>query len=124
MVEEQKDCKIPSRLLPKCPVCGRPMEMNLRADDKFVQDDGWYEHAEMYQEFVEKMRNKKTVLIEVGVGYNTPSIIKFPFEQMTFRNKDTNLIRINTDYPICRDEIMDKCVVFGENAKQVIKNLK
>lgn len=124
MVQEQKDCKIPSSLIPKCPVCGRTMEMNLRADDKFVQDDGWYLHARKYQEFVDKAKKKKLVLIEIGVGYNTPVIIKYPFERMTYQNKNTYLIRINKDYPICSDEIENKAVMFNESVDRVINDLK
>ena len=75
MYNSQKDGKIPSELIPKCPICGRNMEMNLRADDRFVQDSGWYEHARLYQEFIDKIKGKKVVLLEIGVGYNTPSII-------------------------------------------------
>lgn len=124
MVKEQKNCKIPSELIPKCPVCGRPMEMNLRADDDFVQDKGWYEHAELYQEFLDKTKNKKLLLIEIGVGYNTPGIIKFPFERMTFLNKNTHLVRINKGYPICPEEIKNKTVLFDEDVAEILLNLQ
>ena len=110
MVESQKDMKIPSSLIPKCPVCGKSMEMNLRADDKFVQDEGWYAHAQAYNDFIDKTKGRKVVLIEIGVGYNTPSIIKYPFERMAYFNKSTHLIRINKDYAVCSDEIRDKTI--------------
>lgn len=124
MVKEQKDMKIPTSLIPKCPVCGRPMEMNLRADDRFVQDDGWYEHTKLYREFLEKSQNKNLVLVEIGVGYNTPAIIKYPFERMTLLNKKTTLIRINKDYAICEKEIKDRTVLFDEDVKLIISNLE
>ena len=124
MVKEQKDMKIPTSLIPKCPVCGRPMEMNLRADDRFVQDDGWYEYAKLYREFLEKSQNKNLVLVEIGVGYNTPAIIKYPFERMTLLNKKTTLIRINKDYAICEKEIKDRTVLFDEDVKLIISNLE
>ena len=123
MVKDQKDMKIPSNLIPKCPVCGRTMEMNLRADDRFVQDEGWYKHAELYQEFVEKAQNKKLVLIEIGIGYNTPAIIKFPFEKMTYKNKNTNLIRINKDWAICPEQICKKTILFDEDIKTILTDL-
>lgn len=123
MVKEQKDCKIPTNLIPKCPVCGRTMEMNLRADDKFVQDEGWYKHAKIYQDFVEMSKWKKLVLIEIGVGYNTPAIIKYPFEQMVYQNESAHLIRINKDYPICSREIIKKSVMFDENTAKIINDL-
>lgn len=123
MYREQKNGKVPTELIPKCPVCGRNMEMNLRADDKFVQDAGWYEHAEFYQEFLDKIKDKKVVLLEIGVGYNTPVIIKYPFERMTYQNKNFNLIRINKDYPIATEENKNKTICFDENTMQVLQDL-
>lgn len=123
MFNEQKNMKIPTELIPKCPVCGKPMEMNLRSDDRFVQDEGQYEHAKSFQNFIVKTKNKNVVLIEIGVGYNTPSIIKYPFEEMTFSEKKTNLIRINKDYAFCSSEIKDKTVLFNENVKSILLDL-
>lgn len=123
MVKNQKNCRIPTNLIPKCPVCGREMETNLRADDRFVQDEGWFEHANLYQEFLDKVKGKNLLLIEIGVGYNTPAIIKYPFERMTYQNKDTHLIRINKDYPICSKEILNKTILFNEDTNKIIKNL-
>lgn len=124
MVKSQKDCKIPSALVPKCPVCGKDMEMNLRADDRFVQDDGWYEHAKLYHDFLDKAEGKNLVLIEIGVGFNTPAIIKYPFERMTYQNKNTTLIRINKDYAICSERIRDKTVLFNEDTKTILNDLQ
>lgn len=98
--------------------------MNLRADDRFVQDDGWHEHANLYQNFLDKIKGKKVVLIEIGVGYNTPAIIKYPFERMTYQNKDFTLIRINKDYPFASDEIENKTICFGEDAMKVLDDLR
>lgn len=123
MVETQKDMKVPTSLLPKCPVCGKPMVMNLRADDKFVQDEGWYKHATAYQNFIDKTKGKKVVLIEIGVGYNTPVIIKYPFEKMTYFNNNTYLIRLNKDYAICSDKIKDKTILFNEDVNNILKSL-
>ena len=124
MIAKQKDGKIPSSLVPKCPMCGRDMEMNLRSDNRFVQDEGWYRHAELYQEFIEKAKHKKLVLIEIGVGYNTPAIIKYPFESMVYRNQQTTLIRINKDHAVCDAEIADQTILFNENTVEIINALK
>lgn len=84
----------------KCPVCGVNMDMNLRKDENFVQDEHWYEMSQRYDEFLNKIQNKNVVLLEIGVGFNnTLGIIRFPFEQMTANNLRTTLIRINKDYP-------------------------
>ncbi len=123
MVQSQKDMKIPTALIPKCPVCGNPMEMNLRADDRFVQDEGWYAHAKAYQNFIDRTKGKKVVLLEIGVGYNTPAIIKFPFERMTYFDQNTHLIRINKNDAICADEIKDKTILFDENVKEILQAL-
>lgn len=83
MYNQQSEMKIPSELVPKCPVCGKIMTMNLRADDKFVQDYGWYQAAKRYEKFLDEYIDSSIALIEIGVGYNTPGIIKYPFWRMT-----------------------------------------
>ena len=103
MVAQQKDCRIPSALVPRCPVCGGPMEINVRKDLYFVEDDRWHLQADRYYAFLEKMLGKgKLVLLEYGVGYNTPTIIRFPFERMAASYPDVTLIRINKDYRDCQ----------------------
>ncbi len=79
MYSEQKNMQIPSELVPKCPVCGKPMTMNLRADDTFVEDDGWHSACERYERFIKENKKKKVLYLELGVGMNTPVIIKYPF---------------------------------------------
>ena len=91
------DCKIPSNLVKKCPVCNGNMDMNLRKDAYFVQDENWYLQNERYSEFLDKNKNNKVVLLEFGVGFNTPGIIRFPFEQMTLQNVNWTLVRFNKD---------------------------
>lgn len=97
MISKTKDCKIPTELVPICPVCGEVMETNLRKDSYFVQDDKWYEQSKIYDEFLTKVKNKKLLLIEFGVGFNTPGIIRFPFEQMVYQNDNWKLVRLNKD---------------------------
>lgn len=123
-LEEMKDCKIPSKLIPKCPVCGGNMELNLRKDANFVQDENWYQQSKKYEAFLDKTKNKNVVLLEIGVGFNTPGIIRFPFEQMTYNDLKTTLIRINKDYPKTMLEINNKTISFDEDTNQIIENLK
>lgn len=96
-LKKTKDCKIPTELVPKCPVCGEKMEVNLRVDANFVQDDNWYKQDKKYGEFLDKAKDRKTLLLEFGIGFNTPGIIRFPFEQMTYKNKNWYLVRFNKD---------------------------
>ena len=88
MYAEQRDMRIPSELVPRCPRCGGPVTMNLRVDDRFVQDERWYRAAESYAGFAERAMDRRTLYLELGVGYNTPGIIKFPFQSMAHDNPD------------------------------------
>lgn len=128
MVEEwlkhTENLKIPKQLVPKCPVCGGNMEMNLRKDANFVQDENWYKQAQKYDEFLYRIENKNVVLLEIGVGFNTPGIIRFPFEQMTYQHLKTILIRINKDYPMVRQEIENKAISFDEDIHQIVADVK
>lgn len=119
-----KNCKIPENLVPKCPICGKSMEMNLRKDANFVQDENWYSQSKKYEEFLDRTRNKNVVLLEIGVGFNTPIIIRFPFEQMAYNDLKTTLIRINKDYPQTMLEIENKTVLFNEDTNKIIEDLK
>lgn len=109
MVEEQKDMRIPTDLIPKCPVCGEPMTMNLRSDDTFVEDEGWHEAAERYENFL-RTRKGKVLFLELGVGYNTPGIIKYPFWQMTAKNPNATFACINYGEAVTIDEIADRSI--------------
>lgn len=120
MISKTQDCRIPSDLIPKCPVCGEEMETNLRCDDKFVQDENWYRMHETYNEFLEKIKDKKVVFIECGVGFNTPVIIRYPFEQMTFDNPDARLIRLNKDYADPIPQNKDKTISFDEGIEEIL----
>ena len=97
LVNIDKDLKVPKELVPICPVCGETMEPNLRKDAYFVEDDLWYKQNNLYNEFVDNSKEKKVVLLEFGCGFNTPGIIRFPFEKMTSENINWKLIRFNKD---------------------------
>ncbi|ORX44724.1 A1pp-domain-containing protein [Piromyces finnis] len=98
MVKNAKGRFIPTELIPKCPKCGKPMTTHLRIDSSFVMDDYWYQQNDAYNNFINKNKNKKLLLLEFGVGFNTPSIIRFPFERETLKNENWNLIRFNKDF--------------------------
>ena len=123
-LKNTKDCKIPSNIVPKCPVCGGNMEMNLRKDANFVQDENWYKQDKRYGEFLNKSQDKNLLLLEIGVGFNTPGIIRFPFEQMVYNNIHTNLVRINKDYAFTNKEIENKTILFDEDVNTIIEDLR
>ena len=123
MVESILDCRIPVSLVPKCPVCGGEMDVNIRHNEYFVQSEGWYEAERLYLDFIEAGQGKKVTFLELGVGFNTPGIIRFPFEQMTYQNKDTSLIRINRDYPNGAKENTGRTIAFLEDMNLVIAAL-
>lgn len=123
----QEDTKIemtiPTELIPKCPECGESMTMNLRSDDTFVQDKGWYEAAERYDTFIKKYENKKMVYLELGVGYNTPGIIKYPFWRMTKQNTKATYICINKGETFCPNEIIDRSICMDSDINNVFEKL-
>lgn len=123
MLKETEDCRIPTELIPKCPVCGKDMEINIRKDNKFVEDENWHKSNDNYQKFLEEIDGEKVVFLELGVGYNTPTIIRFPFEQLTYNNPNALLIRINMDFPNPIKENIDKTISFDEDISEIINNL-
>ena len=110
MFEQQKDMRIPTELIPKCPKCGKPLTMNLRSDDKFVEDDGWKLACSRYEVFLETHKTGKVLFLELGVGYNTPVIIKYPFWKMTAQNPQATYACINFEEAICPEEIKDQAI--------------
>lgn len=123
MVESQRDMRIPSDLIPYCPVCGRPMTTNLRADDKFVQDEGWNAAYRRYQEFIGKYAKKRIVLLELGVGANTPVIIKYPFWRLTLGNKNALYVCINYGEAFAPKEIEKQSVCLNSDIKAALEEL-
>ena len=123
MVMRQENMKIPTELLPVCPHCGKPMTMNLRADNKFVEDEGWHRAAERYENFLRTRAGGKILFLELGVGYNTPVIIKYPFWQMTAKNPDATYICINQGQAVCPREIERQSVCINADIGQVLQSL-
>lgn len=123
MVAEQKDMKVPSELIPKCPVCGAPMTMNLRCDNSFVQDEGWYAASERYDDFIRRHKNLHILFLELGVGANTPVIIKYPFWQMTAKNHKAFYACVNYGESFCPREIVKQSICINEDIGKVIESI-
>lgn len=123
MYAKQSGMKIPSELIPKCPNCGKPLTMNLRSDDRFVEDEGWHKAAGRYDEF-NKTHKGKVLYLELGVGYNTPVIIKYPFWQRTFDNPQATYACINFDEAVCPEQIEDKAILIEGDIGKVLEDLK
>lgn len=115
--------EIPSELVPHCPHCGKPVSMNLRADNTFVEDAGWHRAAERYSEFLRRHKNTRTLFLEIAVGYNTPVIIKYPFWRMTAEWKDAAYACLNNGEACAPDEILDKSILINGDAGSVISKV-
>ncbi len=124
MMKEQRDMRIPSRLIPRCPHCGRPMTVNLRCDDTFVQDKGWYQAQRKYQDFLDRHNGCHILFLELGVGMNTPVIIKYPFWQMTMRNPQAVYACVNQGGAVCPREIAGQSICFDADIAKVLRDLK
>ena len=123
MYDAEKNMKIPTELIPVCPVCGRPMTTNLRADDRFVQDEGWYAACGRYEDFIRRHEGLKTVYLELGVGYNTPVIIKYPFWKQTAQNENASYVCINLGEADAPPEIRNRSVCIDADIAKVINDL-
>ena len=124
MAAEQKDIKIPSVLIPRCPHCGAPLTVNLRSDDKFVEDEGWHKAAERYETFLRTRSGLKILFLELGVGFNTPVIIKYPFWQMTAKNSNAVYACLNKGQAFCPQEIDRQSICIDADIAEVLEKLK
>ncbi len=124
MLAEQKNMRVPAELLPVCPHCGKPLTMNLRSDDKFVEDEGWYQAAERYELFIRRHQNMRILFLELGVGYNTPAIIKYPFWQMTAKNPKAVYSCINFGEAIGPKGMERQAIYLNHDIGKVLDDLK
>ena len=123
MVAQQKEMRIPSSLVPRCPRCGRPLTVNLRADDKFVEDAGWHDAAGRYAGFLRRHEGTNILFLELGVGYNTPAIIKYPFWKMTAANPKAAYACLNSGGAACPREIEQQSICMETDIGQTILGL-
>ena len=123
MTRKQENMRVPSELIPVCPHCGKPMTMNLRADDKFVEDDGWHQAAERYESFLRTRAAQKILFLELGVGYNTPVIIKYPFWQMTAKNPRAVYANINYGQAEAPAAIRDQSICINADIASALERL-
>lgn len=121
MISQQKDMRIPENLIPRCPHCGAPMTVNLRCDDTFVQDEGWYRAKDRYEDFVRRHQGLKVVYLELGVGANTPVIIKYPFWRMIAKNPQATYACINYGEAMAPDEIREQSICINEDIRKVLE---
>ena len=114
---------VPSALVPRCPRCGRPMSMNLRADETFVEDEGWHAHAGLYGDFLDAHKGSKTLFLELGIGGNTPGIIKFPFLRMTAEWPDAVYACLNFGEAFVPVELEDKAICVDGDIGEALRAL-
>ena len=124
MVAEQRDMRIPTELVPHCPICGKPMTMNLRSDNTFVEDEGWHLAAERYDDFLRRHDGLKVLYLELGVGANTPVIIKYPFWKMTYANQNATYACINFGEAFAPPEIRNRSICINADIGNVLSRLK
>jgi NAD-dependent SIR2 family protein deacetylase len=123
MMELQADMRVPTELVPRCPVCGKPMTMNLRADDTFVEDAGWQQAQKRYGEFLRGHQRGRVLYLELGVGFNTPGIIKVPFWRMTAANRQARLVSINPQDSGVPEEIAARSLCISADIGNVLDDL-
>lgn len=123
MLARQRDMRIPSELVPRCPVCGAPMAMNLRIDNTFVEDAGWHQASNRYQDFVHRYRDKQLLLLELGVGNNTPSIIKYPFWRLAVQQPNITYATIGLKNAVCPPQIDEQSICIQADIRTVLQTL-
>lgn len=124
MAAAQRDMKIPTALIPVCPVCGAPMTMNLRCDTSFVQDEGWYAAAQRYADFIRRHEQLHILFLELGVGMNTPVIIKYPFWQMTAQNAKAVYSCVNLEASMYPVQLERQCICLKADISETLTALR
>lgn len=116
--------EIPTELIPKCPVDGSPVTTNLRADDGFVEDEGWHKASAAYSNFLRRHEALHVLYLELGVGSNTPVIIKYPFWQMTSANPKAVYACLNFGESYCPKEIENQSFCIDGDIDEILAGLK
>lgn len=123
MIAEQKNMRIPSSLVPRCPICGRKMDVNLRSDETFVEDDGWHAASKRYEDFINKHQDDKVLFLDLGCGSNTPIIFKVPFLKWTMQNINATYATINLGEAFTVEQIKDRSIVIDADVNEVFNRL-
>ena len=123
MIAEQMDMRIPSELVPRCPVCGGPMKVNLRADETFVEDEGWHAASERYAEFIRRHKDGKVLFLDLGSGGNTPVIFKIPFIRWTMQNPNAAYATVNLGEAFTVDQIADRSIVINGDIGDILEKI-
>ena len=123
MIAEQKDMRVPTELVPHCPICGKPMTMNLRCDNSFVQDEGWYQAQSRYKDFLRRHKGLRILYLELGVGSNTPVIIKYHFWKWTLENPNATYARINVKDAYAPKEIQKRSLCMDGDIGEVLQEV-
>lgn len=124
MLERQENMRVPAELIPTCPHCGRPLTLNLRCDDSFVEDEGWHRAAERYENFLRTRGGQRVLFMELGVGYNTPVIIKYPFWHMTAKNLNAVYACVNLDGADSMRGIEERSILIEADIGDVVRRLR
>ncbi|WP_299080351.1 Sir2 silent information regulator family NAD-dependent deacetylase [uncultured Fretibacterium sp.] len=124
MVSEQRDMRIPTELIPRCPRCGGPMANNLRCDDTFVEDEAWHLAAGRYADFLRKHEGARVLFLELGVGWNTPGIIKYPFRRMAARNERAVYACVNLGEADAPRELEGRAILVDGDIGEVLRDLE
>ena len=124
MLERQENMRVPAELIPTCPHCGRPLTLNLRCDDSFVEDEGWHRAAERYENFLRTRGGQRVLFMELGVGYNTPVIIKYPFWRMAAKNPNAVYACVNLDGADSMRGIEERSILIEADIGDVVRRLR
>ena len=123
MIAEQMDMRIPSELIPRCPVCGGPMKVNLRSDETFVEDEGWHAASERYADFIRRYLHDNILFLDLGSGGNTPIVFKIPFIRWTMQNPNAVYATVNLGEAFTVDQIKDRSIVIDADINDVLNSL-
>ena len=116
--------ELPSELIPKCPDDGSDVTTNLRADDSFVEDEGWHRASAAYSRFLQEHKGKHVLFWELGVGFNTPGIVKYPFWQMTMNNEQAVYACINYGEAFCPPELAERSICIDGDIGDILVQLR
>lgn len=123
MLRRTSECRIPRELIPACPACNGPMDVHVHKDQYFVRDTHWQETQKDYADFLRASAGKRLLLLELGVGFNTPGIVRYPFEELAHANPKAILVRINLDHPRGAAENASRTITFTEDMSRVVSEL-